>query len=327
MLGFRPLPALLAIGLLSIAPTAGRASCGADDCPLDLRTGDGRRFSIDLNYQFIHQDRIRIGSRTGAVGELPSPEDEVETASRIATVLGQARLTDRFGLSASLPFVDRRHRHIANEEGSPPELREWNYSGVGDATLIGQVTARGGGGAPTKVSLQLGAKLPTGKRHVDVVAGEEPEPTARPGTGSYDLLGGIYLLRRFGVPDLHHDRVEAPMFVSAMGRRNGRGTDDYRIGNELQVNAGGFYPLTRTVQVLGQLNARLRGKDDPGATDALRDNTGGTWLYATPGLRVVTGPTLSLYGYAQIPVYQHVNRIQLVAPYHLMVGTTVTLGH
>ncbi len=62
------------------------------------------------------------------------------------------------------------------------------------------------------------------------------------------------------------------------------------------------------------------------ATDALRDNTGGSWLYATPGLRVAAGPTLSLYGYAQIPLRQRIDRIQLVAPYHLMVGTTLALG-
>lgn len=326
MLGSRTLPVVLAIGLLSTAPSAARGSCGAEDCPLDLRGSQGRRFSFDLNYQYIDQDHIRVGSRSGVVGELPSPEDEVETVSRTVTGLGQARVTERFGLSASLPFIDRRHRHIANEEGSPPELREWNYSGIGDATVIGQFSAAGVDGAALKLSLQLGAKLPTGKRHVETVGGEEPEPTARPGTGSYDLLAGLHLMRRLGMPDLHGERVEAPMFLSLLGRRNSHGTDDYRIGNELQVNAGGFYPMTRVVHVLGQINARVRGKDDPGATDALRDNTGGTWIYATPGLRWVTSPTLSVYGYAQIPVYQHVNRIQLVAPYHLLIGTTFALG-
>jgi hypothetical protein len=74
------------------------------------------------------------------------------------------------------------------------------------------------------------------------------------------------------------------------------------------------------------VNGRLRGKDDPGQTDALRDNTGGTWVYGSPGLRVQAGSALAAYAYVQLPVYERVNRIQLAAPYHLIVGTTYVLS-
>lgn len=78
--------------------------------------------------------------------------------------------------------------------------------------------------------------------------------------------------------------------------------------------------------LLGQLNARWRREDDPGRTDAPAENTGGTWIYASPGLQVSLGALASLYGYVQLPLVQRVNRIQITAPYHLLVGVTGPLG-
>lgn len=324
---------LACLGLvLTLIVTASPASssCGADDCPVDLhgaRSLNGR-LTLDLSYQFIDQDQVRVGTRQSSVGALPSPEDEVRTVSRILTVRAQARLSDRLGISTSLPIVDRMHQHIANEDGSPGQLREWRYSGAGDLTVLGQLVAlRTEGEWPTTLSLQLGVKLPTGLRHVGLVDGEEPEPSARPGTGSLDGLAGLHLMRAVPVVTLRHEPAEAPLFVSLLARTNGRGTDDYRIGDELQVNVGVGYPLSNSAQLTAQVNGRFRGKDGVGQTDALRDNTGGAWVYASPGLRVQTGPRFAWYGLVQIPVVDRVNRIQIVAPYHAMLGTSVRLGH
>jgi hypothetical protein len=69
-----------------------------------------------------------------------------------------------------------------------------------------------------------------------------------------------------------------------------------------------------------QLNFRLRGKDDVGNTDEDPDNTGGTWLYLSPGARVALDHRSSLYGLVQVPLVQDVNGIQLVAKSNLYVG-------
>ena len=326
--GFRRALRLLAL-LLLLLPAPLEASCGAADCPLALRgpRGAAQPFSFDLSYQYIDQDRIRIGTRSGAVGALPSPEDEVRTIGRTVTALGQVRLSSRLGLTASLPMIARSHSHIAHEEDAPPALRHWDYSGLGDLTLLGQLAVfRTGDRQATTLSLQLGAKLPTGRRHVEAIAGEEPEPPARPGTGSLDGLAGLHLMRTASLRGFGPRTGEVPLFVSVLGRVNGRGTEEYRVGNELQVNLGGSYPLTASLQLLAQVNGRFRGKDDAGQTDALRDNTGGTWVYGSPGLRVQAGSALAAYAYVQLPVYQRVNRIQLAAPYHLIVGTTYALS-
>lgn len=326
--GFRRTLGLLALFLL-VHPATLRASCGAADCPLTLRgpPGAAQPFSFDLSYQYIDQDRIRIGTRSVAVGALPSPEDEVRTIGRTVTALGQVRFSNRLGLTVSLPLIDRSHSHIAHEEGAPPALRTWDYSGLGNLTLLGQLAVlRTGSEQATTLSLQLGAKLPTGRRHVDAIDGEEPEPPARLGTGSLDGLAGLHLMRMASLRGLGSRASEVPLFASVLGRVNGRGTEDYRLGNELQVNLGGSCPLTPWLQLLAQVNGRFRGKDDPGQTDALRDNTGGAWVYGSPGLRVQAGPAVAAYAYVQLPVYERVNRIQLVAPYHWIVGTTYALS-
>ena len=318
---------LVAILLVAV-PAAVRASCGSDDCPIDLHRRQlmGGRFALDASMQYIDQDEVQAGTDKTTIGALPAPEDEVRTLSRIYTLTGRARLAPRLGLTLALPYVDRVHQHIPIEGGVPGELADFRFSGLGDLMTTARWIALGGASGGPSASLVLGVKLPTGEKNVDEIDGEQPEPTVRPGTGSTDAVAGVHLTTGVGAKELDGEKVEAPLFLGLMYRVNGKGTEDYRIGDEFQANAGGEYPLNGTVDLLGQLNLRVRDKDDAGETDALPDNTGGTWFYLTPGLRVRTGPQLDFFGYVQIPVYQKVNGIQLVSPYHLLFGTTVSLS-
>jgi hypothetical protein len=158
------------------------------------------------------------------------------------------------------------------------------------------------------------------------VDGEEPEPSARPGTGSWDGQAGIHVMRSASLPGLGGVHVWTPIFASVLGRLNGRGTEEYRLGHELQLNAGSSYPLAGPVTLLAQVNARFRGRDDAGSTDALSANTGGTWVFVSPGLSLASARGASIYGYVQMPVYQRVNRIQIVAPWMLSTGVSFPLG-
>jgi hypothetical protein len=327
----RPASSALLLWLVliaALAPAPARASCGAESCPLDMSASGsmGRRFSFDVAYQYVLQDRVLVGTRRGTVGELSSPEDEVKTESRTINLLGQAQFSARFGATAMLPYIDRVHEHVSNEDPLNPELVEWRYHGVGDLTLLGQAIATRPAREGTMVSFQLGAKLPTGRRHVVPEGEEEPEPGARPGTGSVDALAGVHVMRSVHMPWRANGGANTPVFVSVLLRANGRGTDDYRVGNELQTSLGANYTLAPSVEFSLQLNGRFRGMDDVGLTDALRDNTGGQAIYASPGLRMRMGGGVSAYAIAQLPVYQRVNRIQIVAPYHLMIGTTFERG-
>ncbi len=315
--------------VLALGASTAHASCGSSECPLDDQgtAALGERFSLGISYQLIDQDRVQVESRRASVGELPSPEDEIRTLNRIATVEGRVFLTHRWALQASLPVVDRLHAHVANEADDAPRRHQFRYRGFGDLVLLNHWTVREAnlrGG--TSLTLQAGASLPTGRRHVPSIDGDEPEPPARPGTGAFGLLAGVHAMR--AVRGRAHGTASAPIpfFASVLVRVNGKGTEGYRVGPELRASAGGSYPLLDRVRIETQVNARLRGKDDIGRTDATRANTGGASIYLSPGLRLQATPILELSGYVQIPVYERVNRIQLVAPYHLRFGATYRLG-
>ncbi len=113
-----------------------------------------------------------------------------------------------------------------------------------------------------------------------------------------------------------------PVRFGVIGRWNGAGTEDYRVGSELQMHVSADYPVTSAVEFLLQGNVRSKGRDAVGTSEMDSGNTGGTWAYATPGLRLDLGGQARIYALVQIPVYTRVNGIQLVSDYNMYMGVT-----
>jgi hypothetical protein len=224
---------------------------------------------------------------------------------------------DAWAFSASLPYVSRYHEHIHNGPGGS-EVQRWRYSGPGDLELLATRYLDGGDGS-ARYYARAGVKAPTGDTTVEEVDGEQPEPTSRPGTGSWDLLAGLGAEWRVRAPGAAEGKT-MPIRLSLSGRLPGRGTEDYRGGAELLAHAGTEYAAVGPAAALVQVNFRARGKDDVGTTDEEAGNTGGTSLYLSPGARVTIAPRTSIYGLFQVPVLQRVNGIQLVARSNLYVG-------
>lgn len=302
-----------------------RAGCGSSSCPIDLHAlgvGETRGFSLDLSFQYIDQDQPRIGARRAAIGALAADHDEVRTVNRLASLQLGYGVSDRFQLLAVLPYVGRTHEHI---DGETQEPERWALHDAGDAILETRYRLTGSK-APAAGALWLttGVKMPTGAQHARSTSGEDAEVTMTPGTGSTDAILGLTwrsgLLRDTALEGPLGRTTLIPYFVAAMVRRNGRGRDEYRRGNELQVNAGTEYPLSARLHVLAQVNARHTTKDDPGTTDENREFTGGTYLYASPGVRFLLGGGTSAYALIQLPIYQHVNRLQLTSRANYVAG-------
>jgi hypothetical protein len=309
--------------LVSFTTGSAIASCGSSSCPIDLHalqlvdTG----FSLDLSFQYIDQDQPRIGSRRARVGEIASDHDEIRTINRLATLQMSYAMNDRFQIAIAVPYVSRSHEHFEEETA---QIERWNFGNFGDATLQARLRLFSDEQTHSSVWLTGGAKFATGSRHEAGTGGEDAEVTITPGNGSTDALLGVTYQSGF----LRDTKLEGPLghatlipfFVALNGRINGRGTNDYRRGNEIQLNAGTEYPLTQSVHLLGQLNGRMASKDDVGATDENRDLTGGRYLYLSPGLRVAIGNRTSIYGFIQLPLYQHVNGIQLTSKANYVAG-------
>lgn len=307
---------VLAAAWLLLAPPDLLASCGSAMCPMDPQSMNvplPRQFTLDFSFQYIDQENVRIGRHGGTVGEIPSSHDEVQTLNRAAGFLANYATSEDLVFSAFVLFVSRYHAH---REETVKET--WRFDDLGDVLVTGRYRLL------PRLWATAGIELPTGKRRPSNAEGEIAEPTLAPGSGSIDALGGFVFQTQLPVPSLSRgilgNEAVMPFFAGATFRRNGRGTDDYRQGDELLVNAGVLYPLFAKLQVIAQVNVDFRGKDDVGDTDEDRNHTGRTSVYLSPGIRVGLPGGLAAYWMVQVPMYQRVNGIQLTSDYNLVGG-------
>jgi hypothetical protein len=176
------------------------------------------------------------------------------------------------------------------------------------------------------LSIQVGTKLPTGITHAANAQGEVAEVTIQPGTGSLDGIFALHFRQNiFSVPTLGGEFGVLPLTAGATFQGNGKGTNDYRIGNTLLLYAGTQYQLTHNISVLLQANGMFRGYANTGSTDELRENTGGTWMFISPGLACELVEGLSLVGYCQLPVYINVHGIQQTSAINLQFSLSADL--
>ncbi len=272
---------LAAYLISAFVPSWLQASCGSAACTLDTRSEERNvphQLITDISFQYINQDQPRIGNHPAVVGQLPNPHhDEIATINRQATARLDYDLSERWGISVSLPFVGRTHDHISKEEAT---------------------TARNTGGDLAEVTLQ-------------------------PGTGSYDVTGGVSFWSPVAsVPMLRGGRGQLRIFGSAKYRINTAGTKGYRMGNEVLVSPGAAYPVLSNLDLLAQIDGRSKAKDHRGETDEDTNFTGGDFLWVSPGMRVHLTPQLSMYGYLQLPIYRRVNNEQITADRQALVGLT-----
>jgi len=320
-MNFRMRSALLLAAAVAVPPVA-RASCGSATCPIDpqsLNLPAPGQWTLDLSFQYIDQDRLWHGRHEIARPEPPEEgELELRTVNRITTLLANYAASPDLIVTASLPYVARYHEHFDSRD-----FETFHLDGVGDGSISARYRFL------PNVWGGLAVKLPTGSRSSTNAEGDEAEPTIAPGSGSTDLSASVVYQSTASVRSLTYGPLgniaALPWFVGVTAKRTGRGTRDYRSGNEIQVNAGANYPLFEAFQVLFQLNYRAKTKDDVGKTDAIRDDTGGTFLYASPGLRFAFTPKTALYGYVQIPIYQRINGVNVASRYNLFGGFQVRL--
>ena len=61
---------------------------------------------------------------------------------------------------------------------------------------------------------------------------------------------------------------------------------------------------------------------DAQGANANPQDTGGTFVNISPGLRYALSPDLDIYGFLQQPIYQHVNGVQLTSDWSALAGVS-----
>jgi hypothetical protein len=309
--------AALALPLAIATPV--QASCGAAFCSIntswDVQGAWGTPGArLDLRYESINQDRPRAGSRNVAVGEIARHHDEVSTRNRNWLGTFDYTFGPDWGLSASLPLVDREHAHIHNHRGAKlPEA--WNFRSAGDMRLLGRyrVASFESREASTlgNAGLNFGVKLPTGRIDEHNGEGALAERSLQPGTGTTDAQLGAFVTQSLPLHDLSW--FLQGMLQVPLNERAG-----YRPGKRMAVDAGLRYDATERWSLMLQLNALARARDS--GVEAEPEDTGGRSLFIGPGASFAATNDVRIYGFLQLPIMQRVNGVQLVARRAVVLG-------
>jgi hypothetical protein len=300
-------------------PLAASASCGSAFCSINTSWdahGAWREpgLSLDLRYESIRQDQPRHGTSNVAVGEIPHHHDEVLTQNR--NYLGALDYTfnQDWGVNLLVPFVDRTHDHIHNHQGGQiPE--HWDFTELGDVRVLARrrlaTTEDTDHSTVATSGINFGLKLPTGRIDVRNDDGDLAERSLQPGSGTTDAVLGAYYSRHLPLRSLS-------WFTQALAQLPLNYHQDYRPGNRLSLDAGVRYEAGDRTALLLQLNTLLKARDR--GAEAEPEDTGGTFVFLSPGASYAFTRSVQAYGFVQVPLYQRVNGVQLVPRYAFAAG-------
>ena len=288
------------------------ASCGAAFCMVNTGwhtqgawTEPGAR--LDLRFETIDQDQPRAGSRRVGVGEIRQHHDEIRTINRNWLATLDYGFDADWGVSATLPLIDRDHAHIHNHMGA--QLHDaWSFREAGDLRVLGRRQWQAESAEAQRLDFfgaRFGLKLPSGERDVENGAGDPAERSLQPGTGTTDLLLGGYFRRVRASGD--------SWFADVLAQKALNERDGFRPGAQLAVDLG----YARGMFMV-QLNYLHRWRDR--GSEAEPASSGGDFLFVSPGLSYELTDELQVYGFVQLPLYQHVNGVQLTADWAAVMG-------
>lgn len=303
-----------------IAPGCALAACGSAFCTVNTDWNSQGEWTeqggkIDLRYEFIKQAQPRNGAEAVGVGEVTGLEhDEVRSINRNYILQLDYNFTQEWGVSASLPYVSRDHEHMHNDEATGDrEPESWHFNEIGDARINARYQIHLHSEAPSSLGFSLGIKLPTGARDVTNDAGEQAERMLQPGSGTTDLLAGVFYNR--AIANWGWVFVQG-RFEAALDSK-----DQYRPGNRYFADLGWRYPVTTKLSVQAQLNAVYKSKDY--GDNAEPDESGGKYLFFTPGASYALTKSLQVYAFVQLPIYQYVNGVQLTSHWAFLSGASL----
>ena len=316
----RLLTASFSAALLFASCMDAAQACSSCGCTLNTDLGSqgpvsGGGWRLDLRYDLVDQDQLRSGDSALPTPPLPQAQEiEQETRNSYTTLGIDYGFGRDWGIDLQLPWLARHHTTYAEGDTA---LSTSDSDSLSDVKLMGRYT----GFAPDQsLGLLFGLKLPTGARDVKFrsgpAAGEDLDRSLQPGTGTTDLLLGVYHYDDFG-PD-------AGWFAQALYQHALDTSDGFRTGDSVNLNAGLRYYWNDSVTPQLQLNLQVRGHDTD-SDPAGHADSGGRIAYISPGFTFALSDRWHGHAFVQFPVYQQVYGLQLAPTRVLSVGLSYTL--
>jgi len=260
---------------------------------------------LDVNYTYIDQSQLRNGTGKISASDVPL-ESELEKYSRTSAVtLGLDYIINAdWAVTLQVPYLVRDHATLGEDHVS---LDTSSTASIGDIKLVGRYQ---GFTSKHNLGVELGIKLPTGSYTDNFKSGEALDRGLQPGTGTTDLIAGLYYFDNFATDWGYFARATVQ---TAFNSRN-----DYKPGTNENVSLGLRYTGFSWIIPQLQLNSRFANRDSGEEADAA--NSGGTLLYISPGVTVEVTKQLSAYVFVQVPLYQNVKGNQLSPTWTLSTG-------
>jgi len=305
---------VLPAGLLVLAATAatapklpfpnhGPGTSGGGSSTLSGETLKEGQFALSLRSDWTRYesiDREEAEDKALEQGEFDALERTwVQTLALEYGVTDDLQLGIDTGWYRGTGFLD------AEEDGmGGAESADADPEGLLDLWLRGKWrVARGPSG---HLSVLGGVKLPTGTDDEELSNGERLEPSSQPGSGALDYQLGL-AYSRYLTPQVTFDASAA---YTARGEE-----DDFRVGDRLDAGLALAYRVTEDVRapdnwsVFGELQAIWLGKDEEEGEE--NDNSGGTTVYLSAGVRQRLNEHVSWSLAPAVPVLQDVNGEQV----------------
>jgi len=131
--------------------------------------------------------------------------------------------------------------------------------------------------------------------------------------GCRPLLIGAYYRQALG-------HLDASWFVQASYQWPTNSHHDFRPGQQVLVDVGGRWEATDKLGVLLQLNAHYKAHDS--GAQAESEDSGSRTITISPGITYAITPAVQAYAFVQLPLYQRVNGVQLVADISYAAGVS-----
>lgn len=299
---------------------AAGASCGSTFCTINTAwdtqgawTPPGWR--LDVRYEHVDQNQPLRGNNRIAVGAIPEEHDEVRTKNRNWLASLDYTFNSDWGMNVVLPVAKRTHKHLENDfAAGTQEPEKWDFRKIGDARVAGRyriATVEGADHTLGTLGASFGLKLPSGQTNTKNSDGERAERSLQPGSGTTDAFVGLYFAQLLPMKSLS-------WFTQAVAQRPLNTDQGYRPGARLALDGGLRYDLTDRFSLMLQLNALIKARDS--GNNAEPDNSGGKSLFVGPGASFALTQDVRLYGFAQVPVYQYVNGVQLGVKTGIVLG-------
>ena len=313
-------PLIVLVGLCTLLTCAqATASCGSAFCSVNTNWTTesaliGAGSVLDLRFEYLDQDHLRSGTHSAEVGESEEDHEELETINRNYLLTFSHSFNSPWGLWLIAPLVNRDHRHIHVGE-SEHDLESWSFTDLGDVSLLGRFRLPFSGSVdrPVTSGINFGVKFPTGRTHVSNEEGETAERSLQPGSGTTDAVVGVYFQKRYPARgDIWFSQI---LYQHALDSHEG-----YKPGPRFALDFGYNHALGQHFGAVIQLNLLIRGRDK--GQEAEPDDSGGTYIFVSPGLNYAFNARWQAYAYVQFPLYQHVNGVQLTADWSVVAGAS-----